>query len=248
MKSIFLDKVFSSLIIFTLFLFYSCKHEPEFRGIASPVDTIGNNGNNNNGGTTGTTCSKDTSYFVQQVLPLLQSSCAMSGCHDAITHKEGIRLDSYAYIISSGGIQVSNPTNSKIYRVMVNTGEEQMPPSPAAAMTSAQLATISKWIGQGAKNNSCIESGCDTINVKYSTHIKPIIQNTCQGCHSGTAPGGGISLATYAGVKAIADNGKLFGSISHLTGYSAMPKNGNKLTDCQTTMVKLWINQGAPDN
>jgi uncharacterized membrane protein len=172
----------------------------------------------------------------------------MSGCHDAITHKEGIRLDNYANIISSGGIQVSNPTNSKIYRVMVNTGENQMPPPPAAVMTSTQLATISKWIGQGAKNNSCIESGCDTANVKYSTHIKPIIQNACQGCHSGTAPGGGINLATYAGVKAIADNGKFLGSISQLTGYSAMPKNGSKLTDCQITMVKLWINQGAPEN
>lgn len=248
MKSKLWSEAFSSLIIFSLLLFYSCKHEPEFRGAAIPTDTIGSGGNNNNGGTTGTTCSKDTAYFVQQVLPLLQSSCAMSGCHDAITHKEGIRLDSYANIISSGGIQVSNPTNSKLYRVMVNTGEERMPPAPAAAMTSAQLSTISKWIGQGAKNNSCIESGCDTTNVKYSTHIKPIIQNACQGCHSGTAPGGGINLATYAGVKAIADNGKFLGSISYLTGYSGMPKNGNKLTDCQITMVKLWINQGAPEN
>ena len=248
MKSTFWNKAFLSLIIFPLLLVYSCKHEPEFLGVATSTDTVGNNGNNNNGGVSGTSCSKDTVYFVQQVLPLLQSSCAMSGCHDAITHKEGIRLDSYTNIISSGGLQVSSPTNSKLYRVMVNTGEEQMPPAPAASMTSAQLLTISKWIGQGAKNNCCTESGCDTTNVKYSTHIIPIIQNTCQGCHSGAAPGGGINLTTYAGVKAIADNGKFVGSISYLTGYSGMPKNGNKLTDCQITMVKLWINQGAPQN
>jgi hypothetical protein len=172
----------------------------------------------------------------------------MSGCHDAATHKEGVILDSYAGILSTGGIKVSNPTGSKVYKVMVNTGEEQMPPSPAAAMSSTQLATIALWIGQGAKNNSCIESGCDTTNVKYSTHIRPLIQNTCQGCHSGAAPGGGIDLSTYAGVKAMADNGKLFGSISHVSGYSAMPKNGNQLTDCQISMVKIWIYQGAPEN
>ncbi|MDO9257172.1 MAG: c-type cytochrome domain-containing protein [Bacteroidales bacterium] len=237
------NSILPALLIFSLFYFYSCKHDPELSGIIIPVDTTGNN----NGGTTESTCNKDTVYFVQAVLPMFQSSCALSGCHDAITHKEGLRLDSYSGIIS-GGINGSNPTNSKIYRVMVSSGEEQMPPSPVASMTSTQLSTISKWISQGAKNNSCIESGCDTTNVKYSTHIKPLIQTNCQGCHSGATPGGGINLATYAGVKAIADNGKFFGSISQLSGYKTMPQNGNKLTDCQITTVKIWINQGSPEN
>ncbi len=243
MKIISGSSILPAVLISSLFYFNSCKHEPELSGIVIPVDTT----EKNNEGTTGSSCNKDTVYFVQAVLPLFQSSCALSGCHDAITHKEGLRLDSYAGIVS-GGINVSNPTNSKIYKVMVSSGEELMPPPPAAAMTSAQLSTISKWIGQGAKNNSCIESGCDTTNVKFSTHIKPLIQNNCQGCHSGAAPGGGINLVTYAGVKAIADNGKFFGSISHLTGYKAMPQNGNKLTDCQITTVKIWINQGSPEN
>jgi uncharacterized membrane protein len=230
-------------------LSFSCKHDPLSDGIINPVDTTsnGNNGNNNNNNT-GSTCSKDTVYFAQQILPIMLSSCAMSGCHSTASHKEGIKLDTYSNIMATGGINISNPTSSKIYRVMVKTGEERMPPLPAAAMTSTQLSLISKWIGQGAKNNSCVESGCDTANVKYSTHILPLIQNACQGCHSGASPGGGINLATYAGVKAIADNGKFFGSISFLSGYSQMPKNGSKLTDCQITMVKIWINQGSPQN
>lgn len=249
MKRIIFPILVSALVISSLLLTPSCKHEPEFLGNAVPTDTTGNNnGASNNEGNTGSTCNKDSVYFVQQVLPIFQSSCALSGCHDAATHKEGVKLDNYSNIISTGGINVSNPTNSKIYRVMVKTGEDQMPPTPATPMTSTQLTTISKWIGQGAKNNSCIESVCDTTNVKYSTHIKPLIQNNCQGCHSGAAPGGGINLVTYAGVKAIADNGKFFGSISHLTGYKAMPQNGNKLSDCQITTVKIWINQGSPEN
>jgi len=243
MKRTNFPAAFFTLLISSLTLTLSCTHDTDGENLTIPADPNGENISYNS-----STCNKDSVYFIQQVLPIFQSSCAMSGCHDAATHKEGIVLDSYANIISKGGIKVNNPTESKIYKVMVKNGEERMPPSPAAPMTNTQLATISKWIGQGAKNNSCIESGCDTTNVKYSTHIKPMIQNACQGCHSGASPSGGIDLATYAGVKTIADNGKFFGSISYLASYSAMPKNGNKLTDCQINMVKIWINQGAPEN
>lgn len=242
-----LKKIFPAHLFLILIILYSCKHEPDFIAAAITDNPTGSNNENNND-TIGTSCNKDTVYFVQQVLPILQSSCALSGCHDAITHKEDVRLDNYVNIISTGGINVSNSANSKIYRVMVKSGEERMPPSPATAMTSTQLAIISKWISQGAKNNSCNDSGCDTTKLKYSTHIKPLIQNNCQGCHSGAAPGGGIELETYTGVKAIADNGKLFGSISHITGYKPMPQNGNKLPDCQINIVKIWINQGAQEN
>jgi len=246
MKKITLQVSITVLLVSALLLSYSYKHEPEIVGTLLPGDTAGNR--NKNGNNNSTSCSKDTVYFIQQVLPIFQSSCAMSGCHDAATHKEGIKLDTYSNILSTGGIKVSNPTDSKIYRVMVKSGGERMPPSPAAPMTNSQLTTISKWIGQGAKNNSCIESGCDTTNVKYSTHIKPLIQNACQGCHSGAIPDGGINLASYLGVKAIAGNGKFFGSICHIATYCAMPENGNKLTDCQINMVKIWINHGAPEN
>jgi hypothetical protein len=232
-----------TLLVTSILFAYSCEHD-QGDGITNvPVNpSLGNEV------TTGSACSPDTTYFVQQVLPVFQSSCAMSGCHDAASHKEGIVLDSYSRIIATGGINVSNPTKSKVYRAMANGGEESMPPFPANPMSSTQLATISKWIGQGAKNNSCIESGCDTSNVKYSTHIKPLIQNACQGCHNAANAGGGIDLSAYSGVKAIADNGKFFGSVSHNSGYSPMPKNGNKLTDCQINMVKIWINKGALQN
>lgn len=236
-------KTFSiAMMMGLLFLFASCKHDPEIITIndPDPVDTTTD--------PTTSQCSPDTVYFQQLVLPMLQSGCAMSGCHDAATHKEGIKLDTYANIMATGGIKVSQPTNSKIYRAMVENGEDRMPPPPASPFTSAQLAAISKWIGQGAKNNSCVESGCDTTNVTYTASIKPMITNFCQGCHSGGNPGGGISLVLYSDVKAIADNGKLVGTIDHLNGYSPMPQNGNKLTECQVNMVRIWINHGAPNN
>jgi mono/diheme cytochrome c family protein len=101
---------------------------------------------------------------------------------------------------------------------------------------------------QGAKNNSCNETECDTINVTYASTIRPILQNSCLGCHSGTAPSGGIPLETHSDVLAVVNNGKLLGSIRHEQGYSTMPKGGAKLNDCYITQIEKWINNGAPNN
>jgi uncharacterized membrane protein len=243
MKRYIHSALLMALAYLVLTLNTSCKHEPDY------VPGNGNTGGNgNNGGTSGTSCSPDTVYFTQQVLPIIQSGCAKSGCHDAATHKERVVLDSYANIMSTGGIRIDNPTGSKVYRAMTDGGEDRMPPAPATPINADQLALIEKWIRQGARNNSCLEAGCDTSNVRYSTHILPLIQNTCQGCHSGSAPDGGIDLTTWAGVNAVAGDGRLYGSVNHLQGYSAMPKNGNPLTDCQKAMIRIWIQQGAPNN
>lgn len=89
---------------------------------------------------------------------------------------------------------------------------------------------------------------CDTATVTYSNAILPTINSTCVSCHSGSAASGGIDFTTYAGIKAQADNGQLFGSISHSPGFSAMPQGGNKLSDCLIAKFKYWIDAGAPQN
>ncbi len=43
---------------------------------------------------------------------------------------------------------------------------------------------IIKWINEGAKNNSCSNLNCDTVNtVTYSAQVDPIIQLYCVKCH-----------------------------------------------------------------
>ncbi|MER3498983.1 MAG: hypothetical protein C4308_10290 [Chitinophagaceae bacterium] len=93
-------------------------------------------------------------------------------------------------------------------------------------------------------------SNCDTTNITYSTTIRTILQNgSCLSCHGGTgASGGGIILDTYTGVKTVAQNGKLYGAISYSPGYSPMPQNGGKLTNCDIKKVKIWIDSGIPNN
>lgn len=212
----------------------SCKHEIPFSAIDPPVD----------GGTQA--CSADTVYFQNKVLPLLNSSCAMSGCHDALTHKEGINLTTYANIAGTGGVTPGNPSNSKLYTVLNKSGSDRMPPPPAAAFTAAQKDIIYKWIQQGAKNNAC--NDCDTTAFTYAAVISPVMNTYCKGCHNPSSLGGGVDVSTYAGVKAIAVSGKLMGTIQHTAGYIAMPQGGNKLSDCRITQIQKWITAGALNN
>lgn len=89
---------------------------------------------------------------------------------------------------------------------------------------------------------------CDVTVTKFSTEVKPILQSSCLTCHSNSAASGsgaGIKLQDYADVKTQVSNGKLVGSIQHSSGFSAMPKGGGKLSDCNILVINTWISKGA---
>lgn len=91
-------------------------------------------------------------------------------------------------------------------------------------------------------------NSCDTTNVKYSTTVKPILDNYCVSCHSTTNNQGGVNIEGYTNVKVYVDNGNLLKSIQHDAGVSPMPKGQAKLDDCKINKIKAWIDQGAPNN
>ncbi len=232
----------SSFILVGAFLamsiIISCKHETVFslenaNGGTTPIP-----------GSTGVTCNADSVYFANSILPLINAGCATSGCHDAVSHAEGVTLTTYAKIKSY--VNAGNATGSKLYQVLIKTGSERMPLPPLPAFTSAQIALVQKWINQGAKNNGC--DACDTLNYKYSTAIQPLIQSKCTGCHNPASLGGGIDLSTYTATKVSALNGKLFGTINWSIGFSPMPKNSVKMPACEIVQVKKWIDEGALNN
>jgi mono/diheme cytochrome c family protein len=124
-----------------------------------------------------------------------------------------------------------------------------MPPPPNTPLTQEQIATIYAWIQAGAKNTTnCEQNTCDTTNVTYSNQISAILSNYCTGCHNTNNASGGWDLSTYSGVQACINAGRFWGSVNWDTGYSAMPKNGNKLSDCDLASIKKWLNAGAPNN
>lgn len=90
---------------------------------------------------------------------------------------------------------------------------------------------------------------CDTTGViSYSAKVVPILQSQCYSCHTATGGSGGINMSNYANDKVIGLNGKLYGSISHATGYFAMPQGGNIMSSCDQAVIKKWITSGCLNN
>jgi hypothetical protein len=214
-------------------------------------DTTFSGGGGGGGGGNPDPCDPDTVYFKNTVLPLLISNCATGGCHDQTSHQEGVILTDYASIIQTAEVNPGNPNGSKLYKVLFGgdkTREDDiMPLPPAAPFNTEQKQIIYDWILQGALNNSC-DGGCDTTNVTFAGTIWPLMQTWCTGCHTGNNAGGNIHIENYSDVVAIANNGSLMGTINHETGYIAMPKNSDKLSDCLIAEIRIWIEDGTPDN
>lgn len=212
----------------------------------------GGNGNNDTSGIVKDMCDPDTVYFANDILPLLSSSCGISGCHDATTAKEGVIMTNYNSIINTGKVKAGKPQDSDLYEVLVSSDpEDRMPPAGSGISLSAdQINMIYTWISQGAQNNSCNPNagGCDTSNMSFSQDIKAILNTYCVNCHSGSAPQGNVNLSSYANVKTYVNNGKLLGSITWSAGYTPMPYGQPQLDSCYINKIKSWINNGAPNN
>jgi hypothetical protein len=97
----------------------------------------------------------------------------------------------------------------------------------------------------GANSGPCTDS---TGVVSYSQKIIPMLQQYCYSCHTGGFPSGNQLMGTYAADKAMAQNGKLFGTMNHSAGYSPMPQGMPKMSNCQIVTIKKWIDGGMLNN
>lgn len=202
----------------------------------------------------GIPCDPDTAYFQNDVLPLLQSSCGIAGCHDPLTAEGEVILTSYYYVMQTADVIPFEPWESDLWeKIEDDFQSDRMPPPPAPPLNQDQKDLIYNWILQGALNNYCDQEDCDSINVTFSETVFPIIQNRCYGCHSGANPSGGISLTNHsqvadAGAISTGNSGSLLGSITWTSGNIPMPKNGAQLSECKIAQIRKWIEDGMPDN
>ncbi|MEZ4994044.1 MAG: c-type cytochrome domain-containing protein [Saprospiraceae bacterium] len=190
-------------------------------------------------------CDPGIISFQHEILPLLISSCAYSGCHDATSHKEGVVLDSYERAMRE--VKAGNADRSSLYRSVTRGGEEFMPPRPATPLTTEQTNLIRDWINQGANNTDC-GTACDPAESSFSGTVFPMIQNFCVGCHSNSRADGGVNLSDYDRVRSYAQTGALIGAISHDPYYAAMPPSGSALSACRIAQVQKWIDEGMKNN
>ncbi len=212
-----------------MFVLVACKHEPEIvlrKG--TPTDTTH---------TIVVPAANDSVCFNTQILPLITASCAQSGCHDAITAEEGLTLNSYAGIMNMG--------TSDLVRYITLNSNKRMPPPPQPKMDTANINLIKRWVAEGAKNRICAPTNCDTTNVAYSTHIAPLINTYCKGCHNLNNKGGGVNLDNYTDTKASALTGKMVCSIT-ANGCAVMPKGGPALSKCNIRKIQIWASNNCP--
>lgn len=101
-------------------------------------------------------------------------------------------------------------------------------------------------------NNKEVLFGCDSVNSKFASTVKPILVSSCYKCHSASNAntlGGGIQLVTYTQVRGWVQPGSSNGGILlNNVKTGRMPKNDPKISDCDISKLSNWINNGALDN
>lgn len=97
-------------------------------------------------------------------------------------------------------------------------------------------------------------------SVSYYSHIRPIFQAHCQGCHQPAKQGGTYVMTSFelltkggesgdaAVVPGKPDASNLFQQITPANGEAAMPKGKPPLSDADRQLIRRWIEQGALDD
>ncbi len=108
------------------------------------------------------------------VLPIVKQSCAQAGCHDPTKKEHGMDLSTAATIHAGWVNEKSNDhceNNATVTRVVPGQPDasfvvtliknldcrcstpKRMPPAPMAALSAAEVKTISDWVAAGARND-----------------------------------------------------------------------------------------------
>lgn len=248
----FCDVIYIVVVVVAISVPSACTHEtilgdsPQIDTMmtdTTPVDTTMHD-------TTMVVCDTSIIYFAQNVLPILKRSCAISGCHDAQSARDGVVLDNYDDAIRTTGTVPFDLSESDLYEVITESDlDDRMPPAPRQALPQEEIAMIAQWILQGATNDSCqVITTCDIEQVSYMEDIEPVLITECRGCHSGSSPSAGIVLENYDDARAMAESGALFAVVSWQSGVTPMPFNRDQLEQCFIDKLQVWIDEGAQNN
>jgi mono/diheme cytochrome c family protein len=107
------------------------------------------------------------------------------------------------------------------------------------------LSIVTGYFGLAGCGSDPVE--CLTTGVTYTNTVKTILDKSCAvvGCHTtGSAVG---EMTDYTKTKAYFTAQKVVKAIKREAGVSPMPKNGDKLSDCQISQIEAWIAAGLPN-
>ena len=85
--------------------------------------------------------------YKNELAPLLNSNCALGGCHVSGAHKPYLTTDvSYAQIVNGGFVNTALPKESRLYQMIHGEMAQYIP-------SKADRQKVYDWIRNGAPNN-----------------------------------------------------------------------------------------------
>ncbi|HEV8538048.1 MAG TPA: YncE family protein [Bacteroidota bacterium] len=102
-----------------------------------------------------------TIVYSSHIQPILERSCALSGCHDAVSKAAGLSLASWNQLIKGsthGEVVVPfTPARSLLTLLFAGTPlRKQHPAISLEAFTMYEVRFLERWIAEGARNDSGI--------------------------------------------------------------------------------------------
>lgn len=92
------------------------------------------------------------------------------------------------------------------------------------------------------------QQDCNLTTATFTADIKPLLETHCIRCHNNTRQDGNVNLEGYEQVQIYANNGSLYGTSNHETGYPVMPTSGVKIPACELEKIRIWIDLGSLNN
>ncbi len=206
-----------------------------------------------------------TVCFERDVLPIFQTGCALSGCHDAQGGGEShYRFTDYQGILEA--VDPGKPESSPAYTSLTAIWSENfMPPDQPLSLNNRTLIRL--WILQGALETTCADTTAplDTITPPpppyvnpracFQRDIFPVLQSSCglAGCHDGSTGENEFLATSYTTIMHSVQPGKpasskLYRVITTSGDEDRMPPYPySALTRAQIDSIYNWIGYGAPD-
>lgn len=225
------------LSLLVIAIAYSCKHDPfPYNGPETPGIPI----------LPGDTCDENKVYF-NEVEAIIKANCSVSGCHDG-TNPEAYSLLTHQAIVDSA-LKESDITDwdgSDLYERLVKEADdpdEAMPPPPLDPLEPELIELIKKWVEQGATDEIC--GGCDTLDVRYTTHIAPMIDISCKSCHNSSPTSISRDFTNYQEAVKYADSMLIRMNLNE--GEQGYMPSGRPKNDCNINLIRIWIENGTPN-
>lgn len=209
--------------------------------------------------------------FATEVAPILESSCALAGCHGGPAGQADLVLEPDVAHANLVGVAASNSSKVRVEpgdpdasfladRILATNGASIMPPI-GDPLPQDQIDTVLCWIEQGAEQAAA--DPCE--GVTFEKDVEPVFASTCalSNCHKGPDGTLGLVLDPGAAYDNIVDKpaltsdklliapGDVNGSyildrLQAINGATIMPPVGDPVPAASIEAIKCWVAAGAP--